>query len=220
MNTFPCLCDKHKSSAFVHNLWISLILKLLQFWPIFWTHLVPAFERILPPLHQVALTDPGDAEVNRRARTCTYVHLVQVVHHFPVIGLMKKKDFVFSLKLNDTNNQLTLMEELNQSSDDVQFILPHLQLRKRNIECNNKLNSQKKMGRCNQEEQKINIMHYRGYHSAITCFKFLIEPVLLLREWPGLNVLPGDFSMLLTTDWLLLRGGGHTWGSIVVLGQE
>lgn len=66
------------------------------------------------------------------------------------------------------------------------------------------------MGRCNQEEQKINIMHYRGYRSVITCFKFLIEPVLLLREWPGLNVLPGDFSMLLTIDWLLLRGGGHT----------
>lgn len=66
------------------------------------------------------------------------------------------------------------------------------------------------MGRCNQEEQKINTMHYRGYHFVITCFEFLIEPVLLLREWPGLNVLPGDFSRLPTTDWLLLSGGGHT----------
>lgn len=156
MYTFSCPCDKHKSSAFVYNLWISL---LLQYRPIFCTHLVPAFERILPPLHQVALTDPGDAEVDRRARTCTYVHLVQVVHHFPVTGLVKK---------------------------------------------------QKKMGRCYQEEEKIKVMHCRGCHSVSTCFEFLIEPVLLLREWPGLNVLPGDFSMLLTTDWLLLRGGGHT----------
>lgn len=50
----------------------------------------------------------------------------------------------------------------------------------------------------------------------ITCFKCLIEPVLLLREWPGLKVLRGDFSKLLTTDWLLLSGGGHTWGSILI----
>lgn len=48
-----------------------------------------------------------------------------------------------------------------------------------------------------------------------TCLVCLDEPVLLLREWLGLNVLAGDLSMLLITDWLLLSGGGgHTWGSI------
>lgn len=47
-----------------------------------------------------------------------------------------------------------------------------------------------------------------------TCFKCLDDPVLLLREWPGLNVLAGDLSRKLMTDWLLLTGGGHTWGSM------
>lgn len=49
-----------------------------------------------------------------------------------------------------------------------------------------------------------------------TCLVCLAEPVLLLREWPGLNVLAGDLSKPLITDWLLLSGGGggHTWGSI------
>lgn len=43
-----------------------------------------------------------------------------------------------------------------------------------------------------------------------TCFECLPEPVLLLREWPGLKVLAGDLSRPLITDWLLLRGGGQT----------
>lgn len=47
-----------------------------------------------------------------------------------------------------------------------------------------------------------------------TCLVCLAEPVLLLREWVGLNVLAGDLSKPLITDWLLLSGGGHTWGSI------
>lgn len=47
-----------------------------------------------------------------------------------------------------------------------------------------------------------------------TCLVCLAEPVLLLREWLGLNVLAGDLSKPLIIDWLLLSGGGHTWGSI------
>ena len=48
----------------------------------------------------------------------------------------------------------------------------------------------------------------------VTCFECLEEPVLLFREWLGMNALAGDLSRPLITDWLLLRGGGHTWGSI------
>lgn len=73
----------------------------------FCTHLVPAFERILPPLHQIALTDPRDTEVDSRAMSRTYVHLLQVVHHFPVIGLRAEKGFVCFLKQNCTNNQIS-----------------------------------------------------------------------------------------------------------------
>lgn len=47
-----------------------------------------------------------------------------------------------------------------------------------------------------------------------TCLVCLAEPVLLLREWLGLNVLAGDLSAQLITDWLLFSGGGQTWGSI------
>ena len=44
--------------------------------------------------------------------------------------------------------------------------------------------------------------------------------MLLLREWLGLNPPIGDFSKPLITDWLLLRGGGQTWGSMDAIGRE
>ena len=44
--------------------------------------------------------------------------------------------------------------------------------------------------------------------------------MLLLREWLGLNPLVGDFSKPLITDWLLLSGGGQTWGSMEAIGRE
>lgn len=48
---------------------------------------MPAFERVLPPLHQVALTDAGDAEVPRGAGRRVYVLRLQVLHHLPVTAL-------------------------------------------------------------------------------------------------------------------------------------
>lgn len=61
-----------------------------------YTHLVPAFERVLPPLHQVALADARDTEVQRGARNWTHIQLLQVIHHLPVTGLPQRKQFYMS----------------------------------------------------------------------------------------------------------------------------
>lgn len=57
-------------------------------------HLVPAFERVFPPLHQVALTDPWDTEVQRGARNCTLFQLLQVIHHLPMTRLTEKTPII------------------------------------------------------------------------------------------------------------------------------
>lgn len=56
-----------------------------------WAHFVPAFQRVLPPLHQVALTDTRDAEVQGGARNRVHVQMLQVVHHLPVMSLTERK---------------------------------------------------------------------------------------------------------------------------------
>lgn len=50
-------------------------------------YLVPAFQRILPPLHQVALADTWDTEVSGGAGHWAHVQTLQVVQHFPVTRL-------------------------------------------------------------------------------------------------------------------------------------
>ena len=51
------------------------------------SHLVPALERVLPSLHQVSLTDPRDAEVQRGAGGHGHGGLLHIIHHLPVTGL-------------------------------------------------------------------------------------------------------------------------------------
>lgn len=48
-----------------------------------------------------------------------------------------------------------------------------------------------------------NMFKSKETYIFLTCFECLDEPVLLFREWDGLNVLAGDLSKLMT-DWELL----------------
>lgn len=71
-------------------------------------HLVPAFEWILPPLHQVALTDPRDTEVQRGAGNWTHIQMLQVVHHLPVTRLWQRKRQVLQNNIYNYTKDQTL----------------------------------------------------------------------------------------------------------------
>lgn len=57
------------------------------------SHLVPALHRILPPLHQVAFTDPWDGEVQSGAWSRNHLQMLQVFDHLPVTRLENSKRF-------------------------------------------------------------------------------------------------------------------------------
>lgn len=67
-------------------------------------HLVPAFEWVLPPLHQVALTDPRDAEIHSGAGRGDHVHMLQVVHYLPVARLAQRKQRDLTMKLQTSSS--------------------------------------------------------------------------------------------------------------------